>query len=153
KNIVPEGFAERLAMHGIGTPSDPIVPQMGTGVELYGRRKDGSNFPIEIMLSPLDTADGILVTASIHDITERKQRENDLVRLAAVAEDRLQSLCENQGQLQLLEEIATSSNQATSVPEAMKFAVDQVCAYTRWPIGHVFIATDGNTGSMFSTNI
>jgi two-component system, cell cycle sensor histidine kinase and response regulator CckA len=86
KNIIPQGFAERLLTHGTGTPGDPIVPQMGTGIELFGRRKDGSDFPIEIMLSPLDAADGILVTAAIRDITERKQRENDLSRLASVVE-------------------------------------------------------------------
>jgi PAS domain S-box-containing protein len=153
KSIIPKGFAERLATYGIGTPGDPIVPQRGKGIELYGRRKDGSDFPIEIMLSPLDTVDGILITASIRDITERKQRENDLSCLAALAEDRLRSLSENQEQLQLLEEIATSSNQASSVPEAMKFTLDRVCAYTRWPIGHVYFAADRNTGSMVSTNI
>src|SRR5580658_8151596 len=115
KHIIPEGFVERLATHGIGIRGDPVVPQMGTGIELYGRRKDGSDFPIEIMLSPLDVVDGILITASIRDITERKQREDELSRLAALAEDRLRALSENQEQLQLLEEIATSSNQASSV--------------------------------------
>jgi PAS domain S-box-containing protein len=86
KNIIPRGFAERLLMHGTGTPGDPVVPQMGTGIELHGRRKDGSEFPIEIMLSPLDTVDGILITAAIRNIAERKLRENDLSRLAAVVE-------------------------------------------------------------------
>ena len=84
--IIPEGFAERLLTHGTGSAGDPIVPQMGTGIELYGRRKNGSDFPIEIMQSPLDGADGILVTAAIRDITERKKREDDLSRLAAVVE-------------------------------------------------------------------
>jgi PAS domain S-box-containing protein len=153
KNIIPKGFAERLATYGIATPGDPILPQRGAGIELDGRRKDGSDFPIEIMLSPLDTADGILVTASIRDITGRKQREDDLSRLAALAEDRLRALYENQEQLQLLEEIATSSNQASSVREAMKFTLDRVCAYTHWPIGHVYFAPNGNTGPMVSTNI
>jgi two-component system, cell cycle sensor histidine kinase and response regulator CckA len=85
-NIIPEGFAERLLTHGTGNAGDPIVPQMGTGVELYGRRKDGSDFPIEIMQSPLEGADGILVTAAIRDISERKKRDDDLARLAAVVE-------------------------------------------------------------------
>jgi len=153
KNIIPKDFAERLATHGIGATGDPHVPQRGTGIELHGRRKDGSDFPIEILLSPLDTLDGILVTASIRDITQRKQRENDLSRLAALAEDRLRALSESQEQLRLLEEIATSSNKATSVQEAIKFTLDRVCAYTGWPIGHVYFAPEGNTGPMLSTNI
>jgi PAS domain S-box-containing protein len=72
KNIIPEGFAERLVADGARTPAEALAQQIGTGIELCGRRKDGSEFPIEIMLSPLESADGILVTAAIRDITERK---------------------------------------------------------------------------------
>jgi two-component system, cell cycle sensor histidine kinase and response regulator CckA len=86
KNIIPEGFAERLVADALRTREDARAQQIGTGMELNGRRKNGSEFPIEIMLSPLDGVDGILVTAAIRDITERKRRENDLARLAAVVE-------------------------------------------------------------------
>jgi two-component system cell cycle sensor histidine kinase/response regulator CckA len=86
KNIIPEGFAERLIADGLRSPADARGQHMGTGIELIGRRKDGSDFPIEIMLSPLDGLDGILVTAAIRDITERKRHEDDLSRLAAVVQ-------------------------------------------------------------------
>src|SRR3984885_12670392 len=72
KNIIPEGFAERLITDGTRSATEALAQQIGMGIELVGRRKDGSEFPIEIMLSPLESADGILVTAAIRDITERK---------------------------------------------------------------------------------
>jgi PAS domain S-box-containing protein len=53
KNIIPEGFAERLIADGTRTAAEALAQQIGTGIELIGRRKNGSDFPIEIMLSPL----------------------------------------------------------------------------------------------------
>ncbi len=78
KSIIPEGFAERLIADGTRTAAEALAQQIGTGIELNGRRKDGSEFPIEIMLSPLESAEGILVTAAIRDITERKRIEDAL---------------------------------------------------------------------------
>jgi PAS domain S-box-containing protein len=80
KNIIPEGFAERLIADGLRSAEDALAQQMGTGTELTGRRKNGSDFPIEIMLSPLESAEGILVTAAIRDITTRKQAEAHLLQ-------------------------------------------------------------------------
>src|SRR5208282_1212013 len=80
KNIIPEGFAERLIADGTRTAAEALAQQIGTGIELSARRKDGSDFPIEIMLSPLDSADGILVTAAIRDISVRKKSEERLVK-------------------------------------------------------------------------
>jgi len=86
KDIIPDGFAERLIADGTRSAAEALAQQIGTGIELTGRRKNGSEFPIEMMLSPLDGVEGILVTAAIRDITERKRREYDLSRLAAVVE-------------------------------------------------------------------
>jgi|HubBroStandDraft_4_1064222.scaffolds.fasta_scaffold07448_3 PAS domain S-box-containing protein len=80
KNIIPEGFAERLIADGTRTAAEAVAQQIGTGIELKGRRKHGSEFPIEIMLSPLESSEGILVTAAIRDITERKKAEQHLVK-------------------------------------------------------------------------
>ena len=77
-NIIPEGFAERLIADGTRTAAEALAQQIGTGIELYGRRNDGTEFPIEIMLSPLESPEGILVTAAIRDITVKKERINRL---------------------------------------------------------------------------
>src|ERR1700730_14613600 len=91
KSIIPEGFAERLIADGLRSAEDALAQQIGTGIELIGRRKDGGEFPIEIMLSPLESAEGILVTAAIRDITERKRHESTLqernVQLEAAVKD------------------------------------------------------------------
>ena len=71
-NIIPEGFAERLVADGLRSEEDALAQQIGTGIELIGRRKDQSDFPIELMLSPLESPDGILVTAAIRDISVRR---------------------------------------------------------------------------------
>ena len=81
KNIIPEGFAERLIADGTRTAAEALAQQIGTGIELSGRRKNGSEFPIEIMLSPLESTEGILVTAAIRDITVRKEAEKRVVQM------------------------------------------------------------------------
>ena len=80
KNIIPEGFAERLISDGLRSPEDALAQKIGTGIELIGRRKDESEFPIELMLSPLESAEGVLVTAAIRDITTRKTAETHLLK-------------------------------------------------------------------------
>jgi PAS domain S-box-containing protein len=79
-NIIPEGFAERLIADDLRSAEDALAQQIGTGIELIGRRKDRGEFPIELMLSPLESAEGILVTAAIRDISARKAAEANLLQ-------------------------------------------------------------------------
>src|SRR4029077_13251058 len=81
KRIIPEGFAERLIADGTRTAAEALAQQIGTGIELIAKRRDGSEFPIEIMLSPLESAEGTLVTAAIRDISVRKSAERHLAQM------------------------------------------------------------------------
>jgi PAS domain S-box-containing protein len=72
KNIIPAGFAERLIADGLRSVEDATAQQIGTGIELTALRKNGSEFPIELMLSPLESA-------AIRDITKRKVAEANLL--------------------------------------------------------------------------
>ena len=84
--LVPESFRAAHVGDRQRFFSAPSTRQMGKGRELFGRRKDGSEFPIEIGLNPVNAPEGIHVLASVIDITERKRLEQQLRRTERIAE-------------------------------------------------------------------
>src|SRR5262249_10536220 len=89
--LIPPRLRSGHAVLRQGFVASPHARPMGTGCELFGQRKDGGEFPIEIGLNPIETAAGALVLASMADISERKQAEE---RISAA----LDALCDSEEQ-------------------------------------------------------
>ncbi|MXM65917.1 MEKHLA domain-containing protein [Streptomyces sp. HUCO-GS316] len=84
--LIPHRFRTNHTRHRNGYASNRQVRPMGAGLDLHGLRKDGTEFPVEISLSPLETADGLLVSAAVRDVSDRKAAERRINELAALVE-------------------------------------------------------------------
>lgn len=76
--LVPNRYAGRHAAHRDAYGHSPGMRPMGVGLELFARRKDGSEIPVEISLSPVETSDGTIFAAAIRDASERRTAEKRL---------------------------------------------------------------------------
>ena len=87
--LLPERHRVAHVHHRAGYAVEPLTRTMGGGLALHGRRKDGTEFPVDISLSPLHTDQGILVTSIVRDVTDRKQAEEEIKALNQSLEQRV----------------------------------------------------------------
>jgi PAS domain S-box-containing protein len=86
ETLVPDSLLMVRPAPGAGFVADPAARATGAGLELTGRRRDGTEFPTDISLSSIETGDGWLTTATVHDVTERTRGDRELQRMAAIIE-------------------------------------------------------------------
>jgi two-component system, cell cycle sensor histidine kinase and response regulator CckA len=153
--LLPARLAERHVAHRTAFIAHPAGRPMGIALDLAGRRKDGSEFPVEISLSPIQTASGLRVFATIVDISARKSMESELLqaqklesigRLAGgIAHDFNNMLFAIRGYVELLEEdlapdrradfdLAEAARSVAAIGQAADRAADltlQLLAFSR----------------------
>jgi PAS domain S-box-containing protein len=102
-------------------------------------RKDGEIRYMEVAVKTMETPAGMRVASLIRDITERKEAERSLARHTST--------------LQLMQRIAVAANEAQEVDDVLNVAVQEVCWYTGWPVGHVYLAADELADELVPTEI
>jgi protein-histidine pros-kinase len=131
--LVPERFRNRHPSQREGYFSNSRARPMGAGLELYARRKDGSELPVEISLSPFETEDGIVVSAAIRDVTERRR-----------AQERLQLQLKR---ISALREINASITSTLDLRAVLDFLMDKIDAFLPHSTVFVWLA-NAATGEM-----
>jgi len=101
EKLIPSRYSHHHAGHRKNFFENPKTREMGAGLELFGIRKDGSEFPVEISLSPLKIEDGLFVSAAIRDISSRKKSEAKFKGLLESAPDAM-VIVDKKGLIQLV---------------------------------------------------
>ncbi|MFH5886197.1 PAS domain S-box protein [Halalkalibaculum sp. DA3122] len=139
EKLVPEAARVQHMQHRKEYAQNPHKRPMGSGLELEAVRKDGTTFPVDVMLGPLQEENGVSVLAIMRDITRFRQAE--------------QKLKDEQEFTGLLHNITVIANQSNNLRETLEQSIRKICRYMNWPVGHVYLPADDGSGEFYPTDI
>ena len=145
--LVPDALRGRHIKHRDGFINNSSVRPMGTGMDLSGQRKDGSQVPVEISLSPLEAPEGLMVAAAIRDITAQRQAQEALKRAYDEMEDRVRERTAEleQANLALQAEMADRHKAEQALYQAQKMeAVGQLTGGVAHDFNNLLTVVMGN---------
>jgi PAS domain S-box-containing protein len=137
--LIPDRFAANHPQHREQYFANPQARPMGSGRDLMALRRDGTEFPVEVGLNPIHTADQLMVLSAVVDITDRKRGEASLQQMNKLLEHKVR---ERTRLVQLLRDIAAICNQSESIPEAVRGTIDRMRVHLNWPLGHASVKSD-----------
>ncbi len=137
--LMPPSFRDEHDAHIESYLATGINKIIGIRREITGRRKDGTVFAMALAVSEVEFGEGRLFTGICRDITDRKRSEAALKEKTEI--------------VQLLHRLAASANSAREVKEAMQSFLDEVCAHTGWPVGHIYHLSPDRPNTLVSSDI
>ncbi len=130
--LVPDSVRGHHHKLRAGYMAHPEVRAMGAGRDLCGRRKDGTEVPIEIGLNPIRTQEGLSILVGIVDLTER-QRAKQLLEWQAT-------------EARILHRSVSLTSAKNTFKGSLGLCVDEVCNILGWPLGHVYLPAEDGSG-------
>jgi diguanylate cyclase (GGDEF)-like protein/PAS domain S-box-containing protein len=132
-------FLGLVAPETLQTVREKLLAQVTGTFEAVGLGKDGSTFPMELSAHPIAYKGQTQRAVAVRDLSERKKAER--------------MLRESMAMVNLMHSVAVAANEAASVEEAIKTCLDNVCAYTWWPVGHAYVGAADDPDRLVATDI
>ena len=132
-------FLGLVAPEALQTVREKLLTQVTGTFEAVGLGKDGSTFPMELSARPIAYKGQTQRAVAVRDLSEHKKAER--------------MLRESMAMVNLMHSVAVAANEAASVEEAIKICLDNVCAYTWWPVGHAYVGAADDPDRLVATDI